>query len=368
MGDWVDSTPSLIICELITPQFNTIVRGFKEATRKDLFTDTFCKLCMAVLPFESQRMSHYKGKNHAQKVRVYIQMHGEKHERQEHGKQKKMDCINFQMDGSGVVDKNTYCNLSKVIFTSPVVAFSHYLGKIHTKKLKHLSGDQAHMPAQSVQLVSALQKPSAEKSLLLSEAKSSSSSSTRVKLNDSDKYCKLCCAPFSNPLVAQQHYFGKKHKRNGGRKEMLEELGDKAIPAESSTNAVGVGYYMCSVCNNTSIEMYQSHVQGNKHQKKEKMLVSVMKKSKKTYDSFQDELAGYIKVQKARGLVPRKDLGKAEDEEFDKSIEGGSTLPRNLHAAWLCERAAVYENRKLKLFAAAPGNQLRFWSTQQMQK
>jgi len=31
-----------------------------EATRKDLFTDTFCKVCGAVLQFESQRTSHYK--------------------------------------------------------------------------------------------------------------------------------------------------------------------------------------------------------------------------------------------------------------------------------------------------------------------
>ncbi|NXX59039.1 ZMAT1 protein, partial [Scopus umbretta] len=301
-----------------------------EATRKDLFTDTFCKVCKAVLQFESQRLSHYKGKKHAQKVRLYIQMHGEKDKRQEHGKQKKTDCIDFQMDGSGVLDKNKYCSLCNVIFTSPVVALSHYLGKIHAKKMKQLSGDQAHMPAQSMQPVSA--------------EESSSSSNTRLKLNDPDKYCKLCCAPFNNPLLAQQHYVGKKHRRNEARKKILEDLGDKAIPAESSTHgsffsAVGVGYYMCPVCNITltSIETYQSHVQGNKHRIninnynflsnlcRETVLVNLTKKSKKTYDSFQDELMGYIKVQKARGLEPRRYLGKAEEEEFkDKNTEGGS--------------------------------------------
>lgn len=31
-----------------------------EATRHHLFTDTFCRVCWAVLPFESQRMSHYE--------------------------------------------------------------------------------------------------------------------------------------------------------------------------------------------------------------------------------------------------------------------------------------------------------------------
>ncbi|XP_049653214.1 lysine-rich coiled-coil protein 1 [Accipiter gentilis] len=313
-----------------------------EATRKDLFTDTFCKVCRAVLQFESQRASHYKGKKHAQKVRLYIQMRGKKDERQEDGKQKKTDCTNFQMDGSGVVDRNKYCNLCNMFFTSPVVALSHYLGKIHAKKLKQLSVDQAHMPAQSMQPVSALQKPSAEKPLLPSNAEeSSSSSNTSLKLNDPDKYCKLCCAPFNNPLVAQQHYVGKKHRRNEARKKILEELGDKAVPAESSTNAVGVGYYMCPICNITltSIETYQSHVQGNKHRIKETVLVNLMKKSKKTYDSFQDELMDYSKVQKARGVEQRRYLGKAEEEEFqDKNIEGGTDLGKVISSNFQCEQ------------------------------
>ncbi|NXA27573.1 ZMAT1 protein, partial [Ibidorhyncha struthersii] len=302
-----------------------------EASRKDLFTDTFCKVCRAVLQFESQRVSHYKGKKHAQKVRLYVQMHGKKDERQEHGKQKKTNCISFQMDGSGVVDKNKYCSLCNMIFTSPVVALSHYLGKIHAKKLKQLSGDQAHVPAQSTQPVSA--------------EESSSSSNTRLKLNDPDKYCKLCSAPFNNPLTAQQHYVGKKHRRNEARKKILEELGDKAVPAESGTtgsffSAIGVGYYMCSVCDLTltSIETYQSHLQGNKHRIKETALVN-LKKSKKTHDSVQGELTDYIKVQKARGLEPRRYLGKAEEEEFqDKTIEGESDLGEVISSNFKCEQ------------------------------
>ncbi|XP_025920420.1 lysine-rich coiled-coil protein 1 isoform X1 [Apteryx rowi] len=291
-------------------------------------------------------MSHYEGKKHAQKVRLYIQMHSEKEERQEHGKQKKADCINFQ-DGSGVVDKNKYCNLCNMIFTSPVVALSHYLGKIHAKKLKQLSGDQAQMSAQRMQPVSAglsststspaLQKPSDEKPLLTSKAEeSSSSSSTNLELNDPDKYCKLCCAPFNNPLMAHQHYVGKKHRRNEARKKMMEELGDETVPAESNTNAVGVGHYICPICNITltSIEMYQSHMQGNKHQTRETVAVSLMKNSKKTYDSFQDELADYIKVQKTRGLESKPVFRKTEEEVFqDKDVEGrsdpGEVLPSN---------------------------------------
>ncbi|NXJ01215.1 ZMAT1 protein, partial [Psophia crepitans] len=298
-----------------------------QATRKDLFTDTFCKICGAVLQFESQRTSHYKGKKHAQKVRLYIQTHGEKVERQEHVKQKKTNCIDFQMDGSGVVDKNKYCNLCNMFFTSPVVALSHYLGKIHAKKLKQLSGDQAHTPARSMQPVS--------------PEESSSSSNTRSKLNDPDKYCELCCAPFNNPLMAQQHYVGKKHRRNEARKKILEELGDKAVPVESGTRAVGVGYYMCHVCNVTltSVETYQSHIQGNKHQIKETALVDLTKKSKKTYDSFQDELTDYRKVQKARDLEPGRYLGQTEEEGFqDENTEGGIDLGEVMSSNFNCEQ------------------------------
>ncbi|POI22203.1 hypothetical protein CIB84_014050, partial [Bambusicola thoracicus] len=107
-----------------------------EATRHHLFTDTFCRVCWAVLPFESQRMSHYEslgkhkirlektshlfgfvgylcivwhvgtgiipvsfqGRKHAQNVYLYVQSHGMKDERMKHDKKKEiMDCTNFQV-------------------------------------------------------------------------------------------------------------------------------------------------------------------------------------------------------------------------------------------------------------------------------
>lgn len=38
-----------------------------------------------------------QGKKHAQKVHDYIQTHGKKDERQEHGKENKTDCAGFQV-------------------------------------------------------------------------------------------------------------------------------------------------------------------------------------------------------------------------------------------------------------------------------
>ncbi|NXL61764.1 ZMAT1 protein, partial [Chordeiles acutipennis] len=294
-----------------------------EAKRKDLFTDTFCKVCGAVLQFESQRMAHYKGKKQAQKARRYVQRHGE---RQKRGKRRKKVCISFQTDGSGVVDKNKYCNLCNVNFTSPTAALSHYLGKIHAKKLKQLSGDQAHESAQSTQPVVGMNYIDFFACVFLS-------------------YCKLCCAPFDNPLTAQQHYVGKKHRRNEVRKKILEELGDIAIPAEAANgsffSAVGVGYYMCSLCNITltSIEMYLSHMQGNRHQIKERALIDLAKKSRKTYDSYQGEFTDDIEVQEVRDLEPRRYLGKAEEKEFqDENIEGRSDLGEVTSSNFKCEQ------------------------------
>uniref|UniRef100_A0A8B9SJE9 U1-type domain-containing protein n=1 Tax=Anas platyrhynchos TaxID=8839 RepID=A0A8B9SJE9_ANAPL len=185
-----------------------------EATRKDLFTDAFCKVCSAVLQSESQRMSHYESKKHARKVCLYTQMHAEKDERQKHGKKKKLDLACFQVHRSGEEDK--YCCLCNMFFSCPITALSHYLGKIHAKNLK--------------------QKPAAEKPLLPSKAEEfASASSTSLELNDT-KYCRLCCVPLDNLFSAQQHYVGKKHRRNIARKKIMEELGDEALLAEVRIN------------------------------------------------------------------------------------------------------------------------------------
>ncbi|KAJ7313441.1 hypothetical protein JRQ81_004814 [Phrynocephalus forsythii] len=294
-----------------------------DATRKELCTDTFCKVCGAVLQFESQRIAHYEGKKHAQKVRLYLQIHGEQTEGLESGKQG-----NVQLDPN--VDKNTFCKLCNMIFTSPIVAQSHYLGKIHTKKLKLLS-DQSQQPSQSSQSEAGpsvnLAHPelSADKSSQGTEVENPplSCTTTTLDIEDPEKYCKLCSAPFNNPLMAHQHYVGKKHKRNEVRKKLVAVIGTAGVSEESKANAVGVGNYVCPICSITltSIEMYQSHMQGNKHQIKENFIVNLMKNTKKTYDSFQDELADYIEVQKARGLEPKTHFRKPEkgldSEEFE---------------------------------------------------
>ncbi|KAM9193205.1 lysine-rich coiled-coil protein 1 [Mergus octosetaceus] len=312
-----------------------------EATRKDLFTDAFCKVCMAVLQSESQRMSHYESKKHARKVCLYTQMHAEMEERQEHVKKKKANYINFQVHGSGEEDENKYCSLCNTTFSCPSTALSHYLGKIHTKNLKQALRDKVLMEAQSTQPVPALQKPAAEKPLLPSKAEEfASTSSTSLELNDT-KYCRLCCAPFDNLFSAQKHYVGKKHRRNIARKKIMEELGDEALLTEARINdslfsVAWRGPYMCRVCNVmlSSIETYQSHMQGKKHRIRATTVVNLTENSGKTY-----ELTDCIQVPKATGLEQRTYLRTAEEEEFqDKDAKGGSDLGGVASSTSKCEQ------------------------------
>ncbi|XP_021251956.1 zinc finger matrin-type protein 1-like isoform X2 [Numida meleagris] len=290
-----------------------------EATRHYLFTDAFCRVCWAVLPFESQRMSHYEGRKHARNVYLYVQRHSREDERMRHDKKKEiMDCTNFQMDGTRIVEEK-YCNLCNIILISPVVASSHLQGKIHAKKLRQLAEKRALVEAQSMQPVP-----------VPSETETPSSSS-KASLDLS--YCRLCCVPFNNPLSAQEHYVGKKHGRNVARKKVMEELGVKPVPRESTTNdsffsAIGFGRYACPVCNVvlTTIHEYQSHVQGKKHRIslcRARKIHSLTKSSKKTYYSFQG--------QKATGLEERMDLEIAEEFQ-DRNL--GEVIP----SAFKCEQ------------------------------
>lgn len=116
---------------------------------------------------------------------------------------------------------------------------------------------------------------------LLDPQVSTSSPNTEVDLKDPNKYCSLCAATFNNPHMALQHYNGRKHQRNLSRQELLKgvedhikqgKLGQKAdsflpFPPLSSFLLPTANGLMCQICGVqlNSVEMYQAHMQGNKH-------------------------------------------------------------------------------------------------------
>ncbi|XP_008278757.1 zinc finger matrin-type protein 1 isoform X2 [Stegastes partitus] len=237
-------------------------------------------------------------------------------------------------------DKDRFCELCNMVFSSHVVARSHYEGKVHTKNLRKQG---LHLPERNTEvhtLPSLAQDPdhSEQKSSpeggtehLLDPAATTATTSTEVDLKDPNKYCALCAASFNNPQMALQHYNGRKHQRNQARQELLKELGDDAQQADS------LMCHMCSLQFN-SVEMYQAHMQGNKHQIREKKVVDLCKSQQKVYSTFADELADYIQVQKARGVktsqvLPQGDTQKEgeDDEEEQEGInEGGMIEPNKL--------------------------------------
>nr|XP_054093745.1 zinc finger protein 346-like [Callithrix jacchus] len=69
----------------------------------------------------------------------------------------------------------------------------------------------------------------------------------------------------NNPVMAQQHYVGKKHRKQETKLKLMARYGRMADPAVTDFPA-GKGY-PCKTCKIVlnSIEQYQAHVSGFKH-------------------------------------------------------------------------------------------------------
>ncbi|XP_045682706.1 zinc finger protein 346 isoform X2 [Phyllostomus hastatus] len=212
-----------------------------------LFTSTQCKVCCALLISESQKLAHYQSKKHANKVKRYLAIHGMETLK---GETKKLDS---DQKSSRSKDKNQCCPTCSMTFSSPVVAQSHYLGKTHAKNLK-LKQQSTKVEALSKRLMNPL---------LVASSLASSHQSREVR--DPDKFCSLCHATFNDPVMAQQHYVGKKHRKQETKLKLMAHYGRLADPAVTDS-AAGKGY-PCKTCKIVlnSIEQYQAHVSGFKH-------------------------------------------------------------------------------------------------------
>ncbi|XP_032125743.1 zinc finger protein 346 isoform X4 [Sapajus apella] len=181
-----------------------------------LFTNTQCKVCCALLISESQKLAHYQKSSRSK-------------------------------------DKNQCCPICNMTFFSPVVAQSHYLGKTHAKNLK-LKQQYTKMEALSKRLTNPFLMAS---TLALHQNR---------EMIDPDKFCSLCHATFNDPVMAQQHYVGKKHRKQETKLKLMARYGWMADPAVTDFPA-GKGY-PCKTCKIVlnSIKQYQAHISGFKHQ------------------------------------------------------------------------------------------------------
>ncbi|XP_028829918.1 zinc finger matrin-type protein 1 isoform X2 [Denticeps clupeoides] len=273
---------------------------------KTLLTDGYCHICEAVLMFESQRVSHYEGKKHAQNMRLYLQ--SKKH-------QQSLAKVTGPARGLLAAGSEKFCELCNMVFSSAVVAKSHYAGKVHAKNRRRFG---AHTP-QTDGDVSRVPNTAKECEETPGPKDPVQPVTPDMDLNDPNRHCRMCAATFNTPLMAKQHYSGRKHQRKQSRQVVQQEMG----PSEDSG-----GTLTCPVCgvSLSSVEMYQSHMQGNKHQLQEKKVGEVCKSRRKVYDTFQDELADYIQVQKSRGLEPKASPGtqggmEGEEQKEDETGE-----------------------------------------------
>lgn len=59
--------------------------------------------------------------------------------------------------------------------------------------------------------------------------------------NNPDRFCSACQASFNNPLMAQQHYAGKKHRKQMTKLKLMETYGPSTAPGQSTEPGRGGG-------------------------------------------------------------------------------------------------------------------------------
>ncbi|KAK1882459.1 Zinc finger protein 346 [Dissostichus eleginoides] len=225
-----------------TEDFPYLPSGLAEVNKMikehgDLFSDSQCKICSAVLNSDSQKLTHYQSKKHANKVRRYLSIQNDKEPALKIFKSSASDseCNN------GDTERSKVCHVCNMTFSSPVEAESHYNGKVHTKNLRLKTiGPRNPVPSQTPVTVQPKKKPAED---------------------PSNRFCSICHACFNNPLMAQQHYVGKKHRKQMTKLKLMETYGPSTAPASTLKG------YPCTVCSIelNSVAQYQSHISGAKH-------------------------------------------------------------------------------------------------------
>ncbi|XP_076835606.1 zinc finger protein 346 [Brachyhypopomus gauderio] len=213
----------------------------------DLFSDSQCKVCSAVLISESQKLAHYQSKKHANKVRRYMTVHRNDEPFAKRFKPSTDHATSEVSQG----DKYKACHVCNMTFSSAVVAESHYQGKVHAKNLR-LKNFGPHTQ------VTALPQPKVQ---IKREDAQTAAAGQGPAARDPNRFCSICQASFNNPLMAQQHYVGKKHRKQLTKQKLMETYGPSPAPAST------VKGYPCTVCNLelNSVEQYQAHISGSKH-------------------------------------------------------------------------------------------------------
>ncbi|KAK2489129.1 hypothetical protein MC885_008652, partial [Smutsia gigantea] len=229
---------------------------------------------------------------HAQNIRLYFQMYGEQNEVP--GKKMKMDVENFQVHRTEVVNRNKFCDLCNMIFSSPAVAKSHYVGQVHAKKVNQFNEEHDQVFPSGFE-------PEPEMDMFQSHMQGSEhqiKESIVVSLVNGSKKTQDSCQDECADYIKVQKARGPEPKTCFRKME------------ESSLDTRGYRNVVNSISRHRMFEQRFPSETFQTYPESYNITQTVKKHclpahSKKTYDSFQDELEDYIKVQKARGLDPK---------------------------------------------------------------
>ncbi|EHB17300.1 Zinc finger matrin-type protein 1 [Heterocephalus glaber] len=318
---------------------------WNEEEKTELFTDNFCQVCGVVLQFNSQKISHYESEKHAQNVRLYFQMHGEQNKVR--SKKMKIHVRNFKVHRTEELDRDKFCDLCNMIFNSSVVAQSHYMGKVHAKKLKQLTEKRNQVPPSAFQ--------------------------PEMALNMRTYVCRICRITFTSLDMFWLHMQGREHQikeslvislaktqdecanyiklKKYGEQESkthfrkmeensLEAHGSREVVDYRLTNKIFEQRFPSDTC-----QTYPGPY-NNSQAVKNQLPHCLPAHSEKTYDSFQDELEDYIKVQKAKGLDPQTCFRKVKENSGDSGYrEMFDSGPRQkIHEqSFSCETFHTYQ-------------------------
>ncbi|XP_029409503.1 zinc finger matrin-type protein 1 isoform X8 [Nannospalax galili] len=296
------------------------------------FTDDFCQVCRVVLQSGSQRISHYESKIHAQNVKFYFQVCG--NQNKVPGKKVNVHIGSSQVHKSGEVDKSTFSDLCNMSFDSPAVAQSYYVGKSHTRK-------QKEMLEEGVQVSPSRCQPKMDRPNTTSTAPTFLKS-VIVKPPPAFRMrtyiCQICSITFTSLHMFRSHMQGSEHQikeshvisqmknskniqdsYQGEHADYIKVKKSRALESKTHFRKMEDNYlkahaYREMVDSRPRHKMLEQKPppenfwtnQGpyNNSQEVEDQLPHCLAAHSKTYDSFQDELEDYIKVQKARGLDP----------------------------------------------------------------
>ncbi|XP_034746746.1 zinc finger protein 346 [Etheostoma cragini] len=203
----------------------------------DLFSDSQCKVCSAVLISESQKLTHYQSKKHANKVRRYLSIQTEKE-----------PALKKFRSSSDSVSKTASRWTSRGVLSPTLNAATAFC----TTFSLHCNSSPA-VASQTPPTVQPKKKPADDVSGVPAPGGNNNS--------NPDRFCSICQASFNNPLMAQQHYVGKKHRKQMTKLKLMETYGPSTAPASTLKG------YPCTVCSIelNSVEQYQSHISGAKH-------------------------------------------------------------------------------------------------------